>query len=447
MSTDDGVVLGGFRDGGEAFLSDVDRRRHLYVIGKSGSGKSTLLQRMMISDLARSRGFALLDPHGQTAEYVADCTPHHRYHDTIYWEPRDLASGCLAFNPLHNVLPDNRPLVAANMVEVFSHAWGISHDSSPRLLYFLHNAIRTLLDAPDQSLLGLQKIFIDREYRRRLLRYTTDPLVRSFWEQELPQMAERDSALTIAALANKSGMLMTSPLREILGQIVPTLDLRRVIDRHGALLVNLKELGQGPTFLLGGFLTTAFGQAARRSDIPEDERPDFTLYADEFQTFTVESFSTILSQSRKWRLNLVLAHQFIGQLQPGLRQAVIGNVGSLVAFRLGGEDSDTLHPELQNREMVYDYDRTGYINTAKPIPLTESPTGSAWVKLLEDGEPTETRLVDMYRPEPDTTGRLAAVRTRARVRHLRPREQVQDRISRFLSPPARFRRSRMPRAA
>lgn len=430
---EDGVYLGAFDDGSAAFLSDLDRRRPTYIVGKTGTGKSTAMRSMMLDDLERGRGFALLDPHGDLAEQIADCVPHSRFNDVIYVDPSD-PTQCLGFNPLHNVPLDRRPLIAARVVATFAHIWNLSLEVAPRLTYILYNGVRLLLDAPDATLLGLQRLLVDDVYRARLLETATDPAVRAFWEEEFGQLSDRDAALAVSSLQNKVGMLLAGPLRNILGQVTSTIDIRRLMDEGAVLIVNLHKgrLGEGPTHVLGAFLATAFAQAAEsRADIPEHERRDFTLYADEFQNFATDSFASTLSESRKWRLNLVLSHQFLGQLPTTLRQAVIGNAGSIIAFRIGGEDADTLHLEMQNRELVYDYAKPGYINVAAPIPLTNTSNFTAWVKLLDNGEPTETRLAYMDAPRPDIAGRLAAARARSRSRYLRPRAVVEKKINAF----------------
>jgi hypothetical protein len=431
---ENGLALGTFDDGSLAYLSDLDRRRPTYIVGKTGTGKSTAIHTMMLSDLESGRGFALLDPHGDLAEQVADCVPEFRFNDVAYVDPSD-PTHCLGFNPLHNVAPDNRPLVAAHVVATFAHIWNLSLDVAPRLTYILYNSVRLLLDAPGSTLLGLQKLLVDDVYRAQLLTTASDPAVRAFWEDEFGQLSDRDAALAVSSLQNKVGMLLAGPLRNILGQVTSTINIRRLMDDGGVLIVNLNKgrLGEGPTHVLGAFLATAFAQAAEsRADIPEEDRRDFTLYADEFQNFATDSFASTLSESRKWRLNLVLSHQFLGQLPTVLRQAVIGNAGSIIAFRIGGEDADTLHLEMQNRELVYDYTKPGFINIAPPIPLTNTANFSAWLKLLENGEPTETRLAYMDAPRPDATGRLDAVRSRSRARYLRPRTLVERKINRFL---------------
>jgi hypothetical protein len=403
-------------------LSRSDLRRHLYVIGKTGTGKSTLLFNLMLGDLVGGRGFALLDPHGDLATAIADATPAWRIQGgVIYLDPSDLAHP-IGFNPLNNVSADQRPLVAAHIVAAFQHIWGTSW--GPRLEYILTNALRLLLDAPGTTLLGLPRLLADEGYRNSLLAHARDPVVRGFWLSEFAQYNERYAIEAIAPIQNKVGTLLSPPaIRNMLGQVKSTIDIRAIMDRRQVLIVNLAKgkLGEAPTHLLGAFLATAFAQSAEaRADVPEYERCDFTLYADEFQHFATDSFATILSEARKYRLSLVLAHQFLGQLTPLLRQAVIGNAGSILAFRLGAEDAPLIANEL---------------GIQSPSALTDTANFSAWAKLTRNGVPDEPRRIDTQLPDPSLSGRLQAVRRRSWARYTRPRQLVENKIARFLSGP------------
>ena len=337
----------------------------------------------------------------------------------IYLDPADLAHP-VGFNPLNNVAIDQRPLVAAHMVAAFQHIWGSSW--GPRLEYILTNALRLLLDAPGSTLLGLPKLLADAPYRTRLLGHARDPVVRAFWHNEFAQYSDRFASEAIAPIQNKVGTLLSPPaIRNMLGQVKNTIDIRAIMDRRQVLIVNLAKgkLGEAPTHLLGAFLATAFAQAAEaRADVSETERTDFTLYADEFQHFATDSFATILSEARKYHLALVLAHQFIGQLPSLLRQAVIGNAGSIVAFRIGAEDAPLIANEL---------------GIENQLTLTDTPNFSAWAKLVRNGVPSEPRPIDTLPPEPASAGRLQAVRNRTRARYARPRQAIEDRITRFLA--------------
>ncbi len=446
----DGVVLGTFPYGESVILGDEDRRRGAYLIGKTGTGKSTTMRTMMMSDLERGRGFALLDPHGVLADQIADSIPHARFNDTIYVDAADTYH--LGFNPLHNVGPRERPLVASHVASTFTNIWRLSLEDTPRLLYILTNAVRLLLDTPGTTLLGLPRLLVDADYRRRLLLNLLDPTIRNFWENEFMALSERDQALAVSPIQNKVGMLLNNPmLRNVLCQPRSTLDIGRVMDEGQVLLVNLNrgKIGDDPSHLLGAFLVTAFAQAASaRNERAEDGLRDATLYADEFQRISTDSFESILSEARKARLNLVLAHQFGGQLPPLLRQSILGNVGTLIVYRVGGDDAEVLRLEMKNTELVYDQSHSAYINVAAPIVLTDTPNRHAWIKLLEGGAPTEIRLAQMLAPEPSITGRLAAVRRRSRARFMRSAEVIEEKIGRFLAPatPKRKRSAKPTRA-
>ena len=285
-------VLGTLSTGEAVPLTHSDRRRHLYLIGKTGTGKSTLLFNLMMADLELGRGFALLDPHGDLAQAVADAVPAERTNDVLYFDPADL-SHPVAFNPLERVVPDRRPLVAAHIVAAFKHLWGDSW--GPRLEYILDNSLRLLLDAPGSTLLGLPRLLADDSYRSRLLTTCSDPIIRAFWEREFAAYHDRFMIEAVSPIQNKIGALLSPPaIRNIVGQQRSTLNIPHLMNSGRVLIVNLSKgrLGEGPAHLLGAFLATAFAQAAEsRADIPEHDRRDFTLYADEFQNFATDSWT------------------------------------------------------------------------------------------------------------------------------------------------------------
>lgn len=412
------IELGAYTAGSAACIQRVDLRRHLYLIGKTGTGRSTLLHNLLQSEIAAGGGVALLDPHGDLTEAIADSIPSCRVNDVIYFDPSDLAYP-IGFNPLHNVALEQRPLVAAQIVASFRHIW--ADPWGPRLEYVLTYAIRLLLDAPGSTLLGLSKLLVDDAFRAQLVCSCCDPLVKNYWTFEFDSYPERLKAEVISPLQNKIGTLLASPaLRNILGQPKSTLDICRVMDDGQVLIVNLSKgkLGEGPTNLLGALVTTAFAQAAEtRANQLEDERRDFQLVADEFQNFATESFSAILSEARKYRLSLVLAHQFLGQLPPLLRQAVTGNAGSMIAFRIGSEDAALIADE---------------VGLQSPSALTELPNFATWARLMSNGLPLEPRRIETLEPFGDRVERLDAVRHRTRARYARPRQVVENRINRFL---------------
>lgn len=422
---DDETVLGttttGLSLGSPVTLCQEDRRRHLHVIGKTGTGKSTFLLSLMMSDLRNGRGLAFLDPHGDAARAVIANVPRHRIADLIYLDPADLEHP-IGFNPLFNIEPDRRPLVAAHIVATFKHIW---HDSwGPRLEYLLQNSVRLLLDDRVSTLLGLPALLINERYRDRLLARCGDPQVRQFWTQELAAWGDNFRAEALSPVQNKVGALLASPvLRNILGQHRPTLDIPAIMNSGRVLIVNLSKgsLGTGPSFLLGALLSTALAQGAEsRANIPEPERLDFHLYADEFQNFATDSFATILSEARKYRLSLTLAHQFLSQLPLSLRQAVLGNAGSIIAFRIGADDASALAPEF---------------GLQSPSAFTDLPNFEAWARLIRDGFPGDPIRLSPTQPESAKDDQTEAVITRTRARYTRPRMKVEADINRFIAHP------------
>ena len=403
-------------DGRPLALSQESWRRHLYVIGSTGTGKSTLLLNLMREDLESGRGFALLDPHGDLAQAVADAAPKWR-NDILYLDPSDLPYP-VGFNVLELVPEDMRPLVAAQVTSSFKSIWADSW--GPRLEYILMNALRLLLDSDRTTLLSLPKLLSDSPYRYRLLKQCRDPLVASFWRDEFESWSERFRQEAVAPLQNKIGALLSPPaIRNIVGQEHSTLNIRHLMDSGRVLIVNLSKgkLGQAPSHLLGALLVSAFAHAAEmRAGVPEHERRDFTLYVDEFQNFATEGFATILSEARKWRLSLVLAHQLLGQLPPTLRQAVLGNAGTIVSFRIGAEDAPLIASQLGLRDAA---------------ALTDAANFQAWVKLIEEGIPTEPRIISTCAGG-ESAGRFKAVLARSRARHTRSRERVETAIRMLL---------------
>jgi hypothetical protein len=376
--------------------------RHLYIIGKSGTGKSTFLQNMILQNPG---GFCVLDPHGDLAEAIADSV------DCIYFDPSELQLG---FNVFENVPEPSRPLVAAQIVASFKAVWGDSW--GPRMEWILVNALRLILDN-NQTFLGLSKLLIDDTYRNRLLNKCTDPIVRAFWHHEFDAYDDRFRKEAIAPIQNKVGQLLANPiLRNIVGQQHSTLRPIRIMDRGQRLVVNLAKgkLGDAPSHLLGALLVTAFAQAAeRRVTMSPEDRVPFTLYVDEFQNFATESFATILSEARKFKLSLVLAHQFLGQLREPLRQAVFGNVGTMMAFRIGAEDAPLVAGEL---------------GLKNPEVLSDLANFDAWIRV---GGPHNAQLLTTA-PATPGTGRLSAIKRRTRSRYCRPRLKVEREINDFI---------------
>ncbi|HZR84223.1 MAG TPA: TraM recognition domain-containing protein [Candidatus Binatia bacterium] len=335
-----------------------DRLFHIYAIGKTGTGKSTLLETFMRDDLRAGHGFALVDPHGDLVERVFAAVPEERKDDVVYFNVADRGTQ-LAFNPLGAVPFANRSLVASGMLEVFRKLWADSW--GPRLEHILRNALLALLDQENPTLADILRLLTDDDYRRGVGQRIENPMVRAFWLREYPGYPDRFRAEAIAPIQNKVGAFLANPLLyEILNGKREGLDLRRIMDEGKILLVNLAKgkIGEDTANLLGSLLVSAIGNAAfSRADIPETGRRHFWVYLDEFQNFTTLSLANMLSELRKYRVGLVLAHQYLSQLAPEIRDAIIGNVGTIISFRIGLADAEIIarefYPEFSEGDLVY----------------------------------------------------------------------------------------------
>ncbi len=332
-----------------------DRRRHFYVIGKTGMGKTVLLKNMAVQDILMGRGVGFVDPHGEAAEELLDFIPPERMNDVIYFNPADLAYP-IAFNIMEKVSVEFRHLVAAGMMGVFKKLW--PDVWSARMEYILNNCILALLEYPGSTLLGINRMLADPEYRKKVVEKITDPVIKAFWLQEYARYTQRYEVEATAAIQNKVGQFISAPLiRNIIGQVNSTLDMRKIMDEGKILIMNLSKgkIGEDNSRLLGALVITKLQLAAMsRIDVPEEERKDFFLYIDEFQNFATESFVNILSEARKYRLALILGHQYITQMDETVRDAVFGNVGTLVLFRVGAFDAEFLEKEFNPEFMVQD---------------------------------------------------------------------------------------------
>lgn len=314
---------------------------HLYVLGRTGTGKSTLLRLLAAQDALSGGGLALFDPHGDLAESLARLVPGERL-VCLHGARADWG-----FNPLRASNGVDRGLLAAGLVDVFKKAWTDSW--GPRLEHLLRNVVLTLLEAPRSTLGHVPRLLADRAWRRQWVSRLTDPVVQDFWRSEYDRYSPGFRAVVTAPLQNKLGALLTDHrLRAILTSET-TFDLGAVMDEGRVLLVNLSkgQMGEGPSSLLGSLLVSHVAlQGLSRASIPEDERRHFTVFADEFQTFSTGMLATMLSELRKYRVGLVLANQYLAQLDADVRDAVLGNVGTLVAFRLGAQDASFMEREF-----------------------------------------------------------------------------------------------------
>jgi hypothetical protein len=326
-----------------------DRTRHMYVIGKTGTGKSTLLENMAVQDIQNGEGFAFIDPHGKTADLLLDYIPENRINDVLYFAPFDLANP-VSFNVMEDVGPDKRHLVAAGLMSAFKKIWVDAW--SARMEYILNNTILALLEYPDSTLLGINRMLSDKVYRKDVVAHITDPGVKSFWEGEFANYTDRFAQEATPAIQNKVGQFTANPVvRNIIGQPKSTFNIREMMDQKKIILINLSkgQVGEDSANLLGSMLITKIYLAAMsRADLREPELnklPNFYLYVDEFQSFANESFANILSEARKYKLNLTMAHQYIEQMSDEVRAAVFGNVGTMITFRVGATDAEYLEKE------------------------------------------------------------------------------------------------------
>jgi len=342
-----------------------DRTRHVYVIGKTGMGKSTLLENMAVQDIQNGEGLAFIDPHGKTADLLLEYVPEERLKDVVYFAPFD-TDYPISFNVMEDVGPDKRHLVSNGLLSAFKKIWVDAW--SARMEYILSNVILALLEYPGSTLVGINRMLADKEYRNKVVANISDPSVKSFWTDEFAKYGERYMQEAGAAIQNKVGQFIANPLvRNIIGQPKSSFDFRDVMDGQKIVIVNLSKgrVGEANANLLGSMIITKIYLAAlSRADVNEttlSKLPNFYLYVDEFQSFANESFADILSEARKYRLNLTIAHQYIEQMSEEVRAAVFGNVGTMVTFRVGAFDAEVLEKEFAPVFTAEDLVNLGFI--------------------------------------------------------------------------------------
>lgn len=341
-----------------------DRQRHMYVIGKTGMGKSTLLENMAAQDIMNGEGCAFIDPHGSAAETLLDYVPEHRIDDVIYFAPFDMDNP-ISFNVMEDVGVDKRHLVVSGLMSTFKKIWVDAW--SARMEYILTNALLALIEYPDTTLLSVNRLFSDKKYRDKVVDYIKDPAVKAFWTEEFANYTERFAADALPAIQNKVGQFTGNPLiRNIIGQPHSSFDIRDIMDNRKILIMNLSKglVGETNANLLGSMLTTRIYLAAMsRADLPIEtmqQMPNFYFYVDEFQSFANSTFSNILSEARKYHLNLIIAHQYIAQMEEEVRDAVFGNVGTTVSFRVGPLDAEMLEQVFTPKFLAADMVNLGF---------------------------------------------------------------------------------------
>src|SRR3990167_9074009 len=407
-----------------------DRGKHIYVIGKTGMGKSTMLENMAIQDIQNGEGLAFIDPHGATAEKLLDFVPHDRIKDVVYFAPFD-TDYPIGFNVMEDVGYDKRHLVVSGLMGALKRIWVDAW--SARMEYILQNTLLALLEYPDSTLLDVNRMLTNKTFRNAVVAKITDPIVRGFWVEEFAAFTDTYTREATPAIHNKIGQFTANPLiRNIVGQGKSSFDLRKIMDEKKIFIVNLSKgrMGETNASLLGSMLVVKIYLAAMsRADEPAARMaklPRFYFYVDEFQSLMTEAFAAILSESRKYKLALTLANQYIEQMEEEVRDAVFGNVGTLIVFRVGPFDAEVL-------ETVFD-------PTFTPEDLVGLGIGQIYLTLMIDGVgsppfsaetilPIEAPNIS-YRNDVITHSRQAFGRARADVE-----AAVQKRQTEFVQPP------------
>ena len=410
------IAITNWRDIRKRFgIKERNRRGHMYIVGKTGTGKSSLLGNMIISDLAYGNGLALIDPHGDLAETILQFIPQRRIKDVIYLNPGDIEYP-VPINFLEHVEPAYRHRIVSGLISVFKKIW---HEFwGPRLEHLLRFALFTLLDYPESTLLDVTRLFTDITFRSKVLTFITQEAVRAFWQSEFDKYSPWLRAEATAPILNKMGQFLTnSPLRNIVGQKDNTFNLRKVMDEGKILIANLSKgaIGEDNCALLGAMLVTQIQLAAlSRVNLKEHARRPFYLYVDEVHNFLTQSFADVLSESRKYGLNLILAHQYVNQLQEEMRNAIFGNVGTIISFRVGADDAKYLARE--------------FAPTISEMDFVNLPNFHIYLKLMINGVTSQPfSAVTLSLPEQGIS-RSDEIINESRRRYARLRKEVEQEI-------------------
>jgi len=392
-----------------------DRRRHIYIVGKSGTGKSTLIENMAINDVMSGRGVIIVDPHGELADKVLSCIPENRINDTIIFDPSDREFP-VAFNLLENVDDDFKSIVASGFVGIFKKIFGDSW--GPRLEHIMRNTVFALLDYPSSTMLDIPRMLTNNRFRDKVLEKVKDPVIKEFWLNEFASFDSKFRTEAVSPILNKVGQfLSSSTIRNIVGQSDSSINIREIMDQQKIMIVNLSrgKIGEDNSALLGAMMVTKVQLAAMsRADTTVDHRPDCYLYVDEFQNFATESFAVILSEARKYNLNLTMAHQYIAQLPDEVKDAVFGNAGTLVTFRVGGTDAETLIGEFAPV-----FETNDLVNLDKY---------HIYIKLLINGISSPAFSARTLSPVQTLSGNIDAVIKQSRDKYSNTRAAVQESI-------------------
>lgn len=412
-----------YRDKNQLFgIKRRDRRQHVYILGKSGTGKSALMFNMIIQNIQNGDGVCMVDPHGENVEAVLSAIPPHRIKDVVYFNPADTEYH-IGFNVLELIDSKYKHLVASGLMGIFTKIW--ANAWSARMEYILNNAILALLDTPGSTLLGIPRLLVDKDYRQKIINNLKDPVIKAFWVHEYEAWQDKFRNEAIAPIQNKVGQfLSTSIIRNIVGQSKSTVDIFDLMNQGKIFLVNVSKgrIGEDNSALLGGMIITKIQLAAmERVRIPEDERKDFYLYVDEFQNFVTQAFAGILSEARKYRLNLTVAHQYTAQLvadkNSSVRDAIFGNVGTMIIFRVGADDAKFLEKEFEPE--------------FTPQDIVNLPNFKIYLKLMIDGvssRPFSARTMPALVKSGNKEVEEEVIRSSRRL-YCRSREDVESEIN------------------
>jgi len=416
-------------------LSRDDRRRHVYIVGQTGTGKSTLLENIILQDMIDGNGLAFVDPHGDTAEKLLTMIPKNRTDDVIYFNPGDMDNP-IGLNLFEFQTDSQKDFLIQEAINMLYKLYDPQHQGiiGPRYEHWFRNAALTLMaDPKGATFIEIPKIFTDKQYAKDKLKHVKDPTVLDFWNKEMAQTSDYHKSEVLGWFVSKFGAFMSNEMmRNIIGQVEGSFSLRDIMDKKKILIVNLSKgrVGELNSKLLGMIFVMKFQAAAMsRADLPEDQRVDFSLYVDEFQNFSTDSFATILSEARKYRLNLIVANQFIGQLTEEIRDAVFGNVGTIIAMRAGATDADFLvkqfTPVFDNQDII------------------KIPNFNAIVRLMIGGVPSQPFSMNTLPPFGQSNAQLGiALKQLSALKYGRPRDQVEKVIFKRLetkTPPATTR--------
>ena len=407
-----------FRGSNTVFgLLREDRGRHVYILGQTGTGKSGALELLTISDIYYDQGFAVIDPHGDYAQHVLNFIPQRRLEDVVYFNPADTAYP-IGFNPLEINDPSLKGHISSELVGVlkrlFADSWG------PRLEYILRYSLLALLDYPNSTMLDITRLLTDKKFRAHVITYIDDPVVKNFWVTEFASWNDKFASEAVAPVLNKVGAFTANPMiRNIIGQPKSTFNIRKIMDEGKILVVNLSRglMGEDNAGILGAMMVTKIQLAAMgRADMAMEQRRPFYLYVDEFQNFATDSFATILSEARKYGLNLTVANQYISQMSEEVRSAVFGNVGTILCFRISPDDAPFLQkyfePQFEAADLIQQHSR--FFVTTMMISDEKAPAFSA-------------KTLNLPQPPDDLTSRIVAL---SRERYTTDRSVVEELVRR-----------------